>query len=189
MYRRSDDEHPLVAVVDRLSQSVLSVSAQLQAQKNELSTQILALNTRLQAQQNEIKSLKASHTPAVAFSAYISDEPRVHANQHAVVPFRGVITNVGGGYSTSTSAFTAPVLGQYFFALHADCSSDFRALLVTLNGQRVFEADNDGGSALQVTGSALMTLQKGDVVMTMFSNNAGFLDAGRESTFSGFLVK
>ena len=35
----------------------------------------------------------------VAFSAYISDEPSVKASAHSVVPFKGVLTNVGGGYS------------------------------------------------------------------------------------------
>ena len=119
-----------------------------------------------------------SHTPS-----------SVTASAGATIPFRSIITNVGGAYNPSSSAFTAPVAGQYFFMVHADCSPDYRGINVHVNGHRVFAANNDGGQDHHVTGSGLVTLAVGDVITTVHATSAGYLDPGTESTFTGFLVK
>ena len=132
--------------------------------------------------------VSANNNRTVAFSAYISDEPHIVASKGSIVPFHGVITNTAAAYNPSTSVFTAPVDGDYFFIVHADVSTDYRSLHVTLNGRRVFAADNDGGDA-QVTGSGLLKLKVGDTVSVTHYNSNGLVDAGNESTFTGFLVK
>ena len=124
----------------------------------------------------------------MAFSAYIS-EPNAPAAAGATVPFRNVITNVGGAYNPSSSAFTAPVAGQYFFMVHADCTPDYRSISINVNGVRVIGADNDGGEDHRVTGGGVVALEVGDVVSTVHWSSVGSLDAGIESIFTGFLVK
>ena len=118
----------------------------------------------------------------------MSEGPHVLASKGSVVPFEAVLTNVGGAYSHISSQFTAPVSGQYFFIVHADCSADYRSLKINVNGHRVISADNDGGDR-HVTGSGLVTLKAGDIVSTSHYTSVGFLDPGHESTFTGFLVK
>ena len=115
--------------------------------------------------------------------------PSVKASEHSTIPFGGVLTNAGGAYNHVTSKFTAPVAGQYFFIVHADCSSDYRRIRVNVNGHKVFSADNDGLEDHHVTGSGLVTLKAGDVVTASHYSSDGHLDAGHESTFTGFLVK
>ena len=130
----------------------------------------------------------AANNHTVAFSAYINGHSNVKASKDSLVPFRAVLTNAGGAYDHLSSSFTAPVSGQYFFIVHADCSEDYQSLSINLNGHKVASADNDGEDR-HVTGSGLLTLNVGDVVSTSHYASNGFLDGGRESTFTGFLVK
>ena len=73
--------------------------------------------------------------------------------------------------------------------MQVDCSEDYAGLSVNVNGKRIFGADNDSRKQTHVIGSGLVTLQAGDVVFTNHYNSVGSVDAGNESTFSGFLVK
>ena len=132
--------------------------------------------------------VSANNNRTVAFSAYISDEPHIAASTGSIVPFRGVITNTAAAYNPSTSVFTAPVDGDYFFIVHADVSTDYRSLLVNRNATMVFAADNDSGDG-HVTGSCLLKLKVDDTIFVTHYNGNGLVDAGIESTFTGFLVK
>ena len=96
--------------------------------------------------------------------------------------------NVGGGYNPNSSAFTAPIPGLYFFIVHVDCSNDYRSIFAYVNNSVKFHADNDHQDG-HVTGSGLLPLKAGDVVTVRHMTDAGTVDAGPESTFTGFLVK
>ena len=52
----------------------------------------------------------------------------------------------------------------------------------------MFAAENDGGDG-HVTGSGLLSLKVGDVVSATHISSVGSVDAGNESTFTGFFCE
>nr|KAG5702046.1 hypothetical protein BaRGS_015781 [Batillaria attramentaria] len=68
--------------------------------------------------------LVAAASRKVAFSAAVAGA-HVQASMGGVVPFQTVITNAGNAYNPTTSVFTAPYDGDYFFIVNIDVSPDY----------------------------------------------------------------
>nr|KAG5712446.1 hypothetical protein BaRGS_011420 [Batillaria attramentaria] len=67
----------------------------------------------------------------------------VRATSGKVVPFHTVILNTGTVYNSSSSLFTAPRDGDYFFILNVDVSKDHDCISIRRNGGTVIVADRD----------------------------------------------
>jgi hypothetical protein len=112
-----------------------------------------------------------------------------------IMPFQTEATDVGGNYNTTTSRFTAPVAGTYFFQFYClqlnGTSSHFYfykngAQLVPAVGdsRAITTAANEGN----VAGTGLFTLAAGDYVQIYYSADSGGNVYGGHGGFSGFLV-
>ena len=133
-------------------------------------------------------SLTADLNVHVAFSAFISDGPNIPASSGSIVPFHSVITNTGGAYDTSSSTFTTPVDGDYFFAIDINISTNYGYLGLYQNDDLKVYADRDDNVSTHLSTNAVLRLKAGDVVTVKHHSSTGFLEPGRESVFSGFLI-
>lgn len=121
--------------------------------------------------------------------------------QTATLPFPSVVRNIGSGYNSSTSKFTAPIDGCYFFTLHQyiKCDSgesiglEFRkndAELLTA-AKIYFHPDNmnSGGEIDDVrSASAMIDLSASDTIHILFSGNGEYYSGTKWSQFSGYLL-
>tara|TARA_R100001509_G_C4873149_1_gene217475 strand:- start:335 stop:1000 length:666 start_codon:yes stop_codon:yes gene_type:complete len=105
-----------------------------------------------------------------------------------------IFYNNGSHYSTTTGRFTAPVDGYYFFSLYCMSNSNGDMDIgLKLNGTGInnlqpFQTAT-GGTYNGVSASTLMDLNAGDYIEV--SNNGVNIyphEAGRHSTFAGFLI-
>ncbi|XP_055042201.1 C1q-related factor [Misgurnus anguillicaudatus] len=124
----------------------------------------------------------------VAFYASLKDE----FSKNEVLKFNNVITNLGGGYDSSTGTFTCKTPGAYHFSYHIVKSGQSLRVDLILNDQTVV------ASALAVdalhtdtaSNSAVLQLKTGDRVFVRL-NNGELVKREAEnrfSTFSGFLL-
>ncbi|KAK7505063.1 hypothetical protein BaRGS_00003633 [Batillaria attramentaria] len=133
--------------------------------------------------------LSALSVTPVAFTAAVSTPGTVRATSGKVVPFHTVILNTGTVYNSSSSLFTAPRDGDYFFILNVDVSKDHDCISIRRNGGTVIVADRDDTVSTHLTGSGVMGLKRGDTVGAYHCTSAGYVESGLESTFSGFLIR
>ena len=133
-------------------------------------------------------SLTADLNVHVAFSAFISSGRNIAASSGSIVPFHSVITNTGGAYDGSSSTFIAPVDGDYFFALDVNISKEYNTLILYQNDVGTVWADRDDNVSTHLSTNGVLRLKAGDVVTVKHDSTTGFLESGRESVFSGFLI-
>ncbi|KAK7504132.1 hypothetical protein BaRGS_00004436, partial [Batillaria attramentaria] len=124
----------------------------------------------------------------VAFSAFIVKDHDIPASANQIVPFNSVLVNTGEAYNNFTSVFTAPYDGDYFFIVSADVSPDYAKVNLVRNNVPVIKADKDDQVSTHVTGCGIINLTAGDVVAVTHGANKGYVDDGRDSTFTGFLI-
>ncbi|KAK7463141.1 hypothetical protein BaRGS_00038286, partial [Batillaria attramentaria] len=167
--RRSDDSDPNVAVIQQLV------------------SRIDALEAGLEAEKVRTKQLEDENGRRVAFAAYMTQTAGVAASRGAIIPFSGVLTNIGHAYDPTTSAFTAPYDGAYMFFVQADISADYRDFLLERNGSALVYCHNDG-SLRRIACGSVFSLKAGDRVTVVQHSTQGVLDPGRESVFSGFRI-
>nr|KAG5710191.1 hypothetical protein BaRGS_006710 [Batillaria attramentaria] len=122
----------------------------------------------------------------VAFSAYVNSHPNTQSIAGHVVPFGGLITNVGYGYNTRTNAFTAPYGGIYFFFVALDISKDFGGVKLLRNGRYYAAAHNDYRENTHISVGVTMTLNARDVIKVTYETTGGHVDSGISSVFTGF---
>ena len=133
-------------------------------------------------------SLTADLNVHVAFSAFIPEGSNIAASSGSIVPFTSVITNTGGAYDSSSSTFTAPVDGDYFFAIDINISTGYDDLRLFQNDVATVWADRDDSVSTHLSTNAVLRLKAGDVVSVKQDSSSGYLEQGRESVFSGFLI-
>tara|TARA_B100000214_G_scaffold286228_1_gene215818 strand:+ start:341 stop:790 length:450 start_codon:yes stop_codon:yes gene_type:complete len=125
-----------------------------------------------------------------------------HANQGAnqantgsafKVLFTNALTNVGGGYDTSTSRFTAPVTGIYwmYYQYMMDSSSTYDRSQFKLSGTYVGEQTfQDGGQYTQTNHSIIISMNAGqymEVWTDVASGGQGAVHGGYR-LFQGYLI-
>lgn len=124
----------------------------------------------------------------VAFYASLKDE----FENNAVLKFADVITNLGGGYDSSSGTFTCKTPGAYYFIFHiVKCAQSLRVDLV-LNDQTVVAT----AVAVDVlhtdtaSNSAVVQLKAGDRVCVRLNNSdlSKKHSTERLSTFTGYLL-
>nr|KAG5700712.1 hypothetical protein BaRGS_029077 [Batillaria attramentaria] len=144
---------------------------------------------RLTSQEEKIAHLEAVNQRRVAFSAAVGAS-NVPASGSSIIPFTTIITNVGNAYNPTTSVFTAPYDGDYFFILNVDVSLDYESMALTHNGHAITYADKDDKTETHVSGSAVISMKTGDVIsVNHYVNDVGYVEGGIDSTFTGFYVR
>lgn len=105
------------------------------------------------------------------------------------IVYKGVASNVGGGYSTTTGYFTAPLPGSYLFIFTIVHSGDdvdaYTSAGLYVKGSLVSYAW--GESAASGSNHAVAHLSAGDKVWV--SGTVSELEADVYSTFSGALIQ
>ncbi|XP_062372564.1 uncharacterized protein LOC134060011 [Sardina pilchardus] len=133
-------------------------------------------------------------TPKVAFAAALG-KAMAKSNDEKKIPFKNILTNVGGAYDNSTGVFTAPCDGVYYFSFSTfkaespktnACTSLFR------NEERLLTACDHavGGDTTDTAGNgAPLLLKKGDqVYITLHARSSVYDDDLNRSCFRGFLL-
>lgn len=168
---REVDVDSLSVAVDRLASEVTSLQAQVHLIETNLNT-------------------GQSGAQTIAFSASVAEDTPgtkfIHASE-GIIPFGHVITNVGGGYKPALSAFEAPVDGVYMFYVRVDISADYRAVILSRNGNFFIVGHNDGNMRF-ISCGATISLRAGDAVAVYHGSSTGSIDGGLESSFSGFKI-
>ena len=128
----------------------------------------------------------------VGFTAYATELGDIHYSNDATVKFEGVLTNLGQHYDTSSSTFTCPYRGVYFFSLeYVSYKWDYNHLrimkndniLVKSSAQTVNRAYYNHGSAFVIT-----ECEPGDKV-SIVSGIENHIHVGeKDTTFSGYLL-
>lgn len=130
---------------------------------------------------------------AVAFTASFGPNQDYNVGVGGVVKFNHVITNIGGGYSSATGTFTAPVPGTYgfFLSIRSDDVHGWVDVVLQRNGQDLVHAAAQGPPAdVYDKGTAFVTLNltAGDKVSARQHAGATYLEKYDFTTFSGFLL-
>jgi len=103
--RQLDPQHgPLQVMVEQLASDVAEMKAQLEAQRQEIA---------------QLQDPSSQGQGVIGFSSYVADADgkTIQAHQGALIPFHTVVTNAGGAYNATASAFVVPVAGVYFIAV------------------------------------------------------------------------
>ncbi|KAK7092356.1 complement C1q tumor necrosis factor-related protein 3-like [Littorina saxatilis] len=170
LQKRSDDIPALKTVVERHSQQMADMIAELTAVKAEL---------------NAVKT-------NVAFHARHSSDPFSVASQGTIV-YDNVVTNIGDGYDIKSGIFTAPVSGTYvFFANCMAVVGTSEEAYITLGGVVVgacYSWEPQGSEIHQGAGMATVHVLKGQAVRVQLLENAENVRGGHWNSFSGFLVR
>jgi len=128
----------------------------------------------------------------VAFHAYDGQNQSTTGSAFKVA-FTQTLTNVGGGFDTSTSTFTAPVTGIYwmYYQFMQDSSSTYDRSQFKLDGSYVgYQAFQDGAQYNHTNNSIIISMNSGQdmqVWTDVQSNSQGSVHGGYR-VFQGFLI-
>lgn len=111
------------------------------------------------------------------------------------VSFASVTPNISSSFSTSTSRFTAPVAGTYFFTglvtYDSTGSASYVGCLFYRNGSNIYSTYNGKASGQygQVKNSLVITLSAGDYMELYTDTNSGSVAyEGGRTYFMGYLL-
>merc|ERR1712146_571501 len=103
--------------------------------------------------------------------------------------FETTLTDVGGAYDNTTSTFTAPHCGVYYFSMNGDhhtSSGSATAYLYQNDELKAAGYSNDQDDMATV--SAVLLLEQGDAI-TVANKNAGTVWTAHENThFEGYMI-
>ena len=112
------------------------------------------------------------------------------------IPFNRIKTNIGGGWSSSSHTFTAPIDGLYYFTLGimtTYSSSPGYAQAKIMRGNVVLRSvytNKSGRTGHQsATGSVLINLNKGQQVHAERHAGTLYSDGSLYTHFVGFLIQ
>uniref|UniRef100_A0AAY4DGS0 C1q domain-containing protein n=1 Tax=Denticeps clupeoides TaxID=299321 RepID=A0AAY4DGS0_9TELE len=126
------------------------------------------------------------HGGYVAFYAALKEQ----FSKDDILKFTDVITNLGGGYDSSTGKFTCPSPGVYHFSYRVMKMGSRLKTELVLNTVVASAAAVDRLNSETAANSAVLKLNKGDQVFVRLQSSDGTLvdTVNRYSTFSGHLL-
>ncbi|XP_070196809.1 complement C1q tumor necrosis factor-related protein 3-like [Littorina saxatilis] len=188
--RRSDDVNlsGLQAMFEQQANTIQTLQSELVATKNALTEVKTETSNRLTGAENRLAAVEKKQSNPVAFTVRFAADP-VTIGINQTLKFDNFVTNIGGGYDTSTGIFTAPLAGLYAFYLdvmNANKDTELEVKLVK-NGATV---DVTLANGLLDQGSYLspLHLNKGDKVWNAHYWGDTHLRGGHWTVFSGFLI-
>ena len=126
----------------------------------------------------------------VGFFAYTSGTFITTASQ--IIPFETVARNDGQGYNSTTSTFTAPVAGVYYFYWNilVYSSSGFGARLMQNGSEKIRHFyKTSGWDSSNSGGSIYLRLKKGEKVYLKADKSGGKIAPNFYSYFGGELIR
>lgn len=188
--------------VKKLEDRVKELENDRSAMKAELHSAKMKEVENGQKLQHLTDMFQAHDTGTIAFAAENThtvgpNTPRV------IIPFGSTILDIGGGYSTSTYTFTAPVNGLYFFQWETISEWNRQSCsYLALNGVAVSGYGSHGNHDHQLRSSgsqtSILILNQGDQVSIRLGeyiecsavHNSGPRGAhDKGSSFKGFLIR
>ncbi|XP_070185777.1 caprin-2-like isoform X1 [Littorina saxatilis] len=206
--KRSDDAHPLEAVVSTHSQDkaeatlhvdgtevrlmlLESHQAALQKQNDLLKTENSHLKDNLTQQQQALTQLNSTQVKAgqhVSFHA-LGLQNYGHLSQGDTMLVPNVLTNEGNAYNSSTGYFTAPYSGTYLFAANSGSAStnNYAAFELLVDGTRVvYGQTTDPGPGESTSIQAVVHVAQGLSVWLRALTSVTYFSTA--TSFSGFLL-
>ncbi|KAK7506719.1 hypothetical protein BaRGS_00002194 [Batillaria attramentaria] len=168
--KRSDDSHPLEAIVLKQGQLIDEMRSEITAMKSQM------------AEYHKLVVFMVS----VPTNQDLSHQPRLNFGTPSL--------NVGGGFHTATDSFVAPVSGLYVFFLKVNGIAGPNSIIIGLvkDGQVIAETetndnDNNDRSSVQV----VVKVSAGQSVWVEKKGGTGnlIIGGGVQSTFGGFLLR
>lgn len=160
----------------------------------ELETKSNNYSETVQEQGIRISALEVSSSHRAAFTVNTPADK----NSSSIMRFSRIITNIGGGYNTTSGQFTCSVPGLYFFALSllkertSTRKYDIVSCYIRRNGIDLVQAyldptddDTDKGGA-EVSAFIIVSLSSGDIIEVGGCRHKAAAYNSR-SSFSGFL--
>ena len=108
-----------------------------------------------------------------------------------VVPWRDVVTNLGGYFNPRTSSFICPLNGDYIFSVTILTHNDHIQIKIFKNNEVLIRvlADNDNSNLDSGSGSVVTECVSGDVVWVQVGVGGKFdSNKANYNFFSGFLL-
>lgn len=103
-----------------------------------------------------------------------------------LVTYSLVNVNIGNGFNPSTSKFTAPISGYYYFYAHALSHTSANSLHIKKNGTQITQSAYMQGLDTQMTVSCIVYLNVGDYVQ-VYTQYEHYENAYGE--FNGFFIR
>lgn len=124
-------------------------------------------------------------TAEVSFVANVSTTA---ATTSAPFVYTTVVTNKGGGYSSSTGKFTAPSSGTYFFKVTSYTGSTLSEPICYLNGTSYSRGPAQKDSSTPSIGTCIASMTAGDTMEIRPSGSATAAGDLTLNNFSGFKI-
>ncbi|KAK7098993.1 hypothetical protein V1264_003200 [Littorina saxatilis] len=188
--KRSDDTHPLEAIVAQQARTIQELQAKMSAMEMKINQQVVGEQANMSAMEIKISTL-SQH---VAFTAYFSYNPdSLHVGTNTPFKFDKVVVNIGQAYDPNTGIFTAPAGGLYSFFFNIEHDNHHGSIYVALEaaGKAICFASVNGPDYSHYdegTCGATTHLVKGQTVQVRRDDGDFYIHRNRFTSFSGVLV-